>query len=182
MQPDPTDLDPQKLWQSQQTEHVPMSLAEIHDKSRAFQARIKRRNLIEYAACIVVVLGFLPGVFDRVSWMVQAASGWIIVATAFVAWQLHRRGSAERSPNIGEALIEFHRAQLTRQRDAGRSIAVWYIAPFVPGMALLLTGLWFVRGANHALDLFTGALAVVVFAGTWWLKPTCAPTASKGAR
>ena len=106
----PSDLDPQALWQSQQTEHVSMSLAEIHDKSRAFEARIQRRNLIEYAACVVVVLGFAPGVLDRVSWLVQAGSAWTIVATLFVAWQLHKRASAERGPEAGAASADFYLA------------------------------------------------------------------------
>jgi hypothetical protein len=170
MPPDPSDLDPQKLWQSQQTEHVPITLSEIHDKSSAFQTKIKRRNLIEYAACVVVVLGFLPGVLDRVSWMMQAGSALIILATVFVAWQLHQRASAERTPETGGALTDFYRTQLTRQRDAVGSIAAWYIAPFVPGMTLLLTGVWFVRGSNHLFVLFTGALVIVVFAGIWWLN------------
>jgi hypothetical protein len=163
-----TDPDPQKLWQSQQTEHVPMNLAEIHEKSRAFQTRIKRRNLIEYAACVVVVLAFLWEAVSPVNWMMRTGSALLIVATIFVAWQLHRRGSAERTPEIAGALADFYRAQLVRQRDAARSVVAWYIAPFVPGMTLLLTGVWFVRGSNHALDLFTGALTVVVFAWAWW--------------
>ena len=170
MQADPSDLDPRSLWQSQPSEHAPMTLSEIHDKSRAFQARIKRRNLIEYAACVIVVVGFVPSVFDRESVLVQAGSALIILATIFVAWQLHRRASAERTPEIGGASADFHRTQLMRQRDALRALAAWYIAPFVPGMSLLLTGIWFVRGSNHRLVSLTGAGTLVVFAGAWWLN------------
>ena len=35
-------------------------------------------------------------------------------------------------------------------------------------MGLLLTGVWFVRGSNHALVLFTGALTVAIFTWIWW--------------
>ena len=169
-----SDLDPQTLWQSQQSEHAPLSLAEIHDRSRAFQARIRRRNLVEYAACVFVVLGFAPALFARVNWMIPTASALIIAATLFVAWQLHRRGSSARSPESGAALTDFHRTQLTRQRDAVRSVAAWYIAPFVPGMLLLLTGVWFVPRSNHLAVLLTAVLTAVIFTSTWWLNQKAA--------
>jgi hypothetical protein len=156
-----------------------MTLAQIHEKSRMFQRRIRGRNMREFIACAIVVLGFLPALFNGGNWMMKAGGGLIIAATLFVAWQLHRRGSAEVGPESGEALTEFYRAQLTRQRAAARSIALWYITPFVPGMTLLLCGLWRLPHAKHALILLTAILFVIVNAGIWMLNQYAARVLQK---
>jgi uncharacterized membrane protein YecN with MAPEG domain len=172
-----SDLDPRKLWQSQPTEYDPMTLAAIHEKARVFGAKVRRRNAIEYIASAVVVLGFLPAVLHRGSWMMQAGGALIIAGTVFMVWQLHRRASAKSVPQAGKAAVDFYRAELTRQRDALRSVAVWYIAPFVPGMALLLMGRWFQShatrwpvGADHFIILLTAAVAFLVFMVIWLLN------------
>lgn len=181
MKPDPSDLDPQRLWQGQDTEYAPVTLAAVHDKARAFQAKVRRRNMFEYAASAFVILGFLPVVFDRTSWIMQLAGALIIAATVFVAWQIHRRASASNVPETGASLAEFHRAELGRQRDAVGSIAVWYLAPFVPGMTLLLLGRWLQgpaphrsAAAEHGILLLTGAIEALVFVGVWLLNQRAA--------
>jgi hypothetical protein len=94
-----------------------------------------------------------------------------------LVWQLHRRASAKRVPEAGEAAVDFYRAELTRQRDALRSVGVWYIAPVVPGMTLLLMGRWFQShatkwpvGADHFIILLCAAVAVLVFLAIWLLN------------
>jgi hypothetical protein len=178
---EPSDLDPQELWQSQAAEYDPMTLAAIHEKARAFQARIRRRNAIEYVASAVVILGFLPAVLYRGSWMMQAGGALIIAATVFIAWQLHRRGSARTVPEGGESLVNFHRTELIRQRDAVGSVARWYLAPMVPGMALLLLGRWFQShatrwslGADHFIILLVALIAGLVFLVVWLLNQRAA--------
>jgi hypothetical protein len=39
-----------------------------------------------------------------------------------------------------QGALDFHRTQLTRQRDLLREVWSWYILPFVPGMLLMLIG------------------------------------------
>ncbi len=177
MAAEPSDFDPQTLWQGQPTEHDPMTLAEIHRKAHVFEAKVRRRNLLEYIACGFVIVGFSPVLFDRASWMMQAGGGLTIAATLFVAWQLHRRASAGRTPEVGDGLLDFHRQELTRQRDALRSAGLWYLAPFVPGMTLLMMGRWFQSHAAHrtvALDhlliLLTSGVTILVFLGIWLLN------------
>ena len=170
-------LDPQTLWQNQPTEYDPMTLADIHRKAHVFEAKVRRRNLMEYVACGLVIVGFSPVLFDRASWMMQAGAGMAIAATLFVAWQLHVRASAGRTPEAGDALVDFHRQQLIRQRDALRSVGLWYLAPFIPGMALLMMGRWFQSHAahrtlafDHLLILLTSGVTVLVFLAIWLLN------------
>lgn len=173
----PPDFEPQTLWQSQPREHDPMTIAAIHEKARTFQAKIRRRNLREYIACVVAIAAFTPALFTRGSWMMQSGGGVMIAAIAFVAWQIHRRGSASPLPVSGEALIDFHRRELTRQRDAARSVGVWYLGPFVPGMALMLLGRWFQAhaphrpvGFDHLIIFLAGVIVALIWVGVWLLN------------
>src|SRR6202008_183036 len=116
--------DLKDLWQSQPQEDGPMPLDQIRAKAGAFQKKIRRRNLVEYAAMVVVVAAFSPLLLRTDSWMMQAGGALIILATVFVGWQLHRHASARRGPESGAALADFHRGELVRQQTALRSAAV----------------------------------------------------------
>ena len=177
MSGEPSDFDPQSLWQSQAMEHDPMTLAQIHTKAQALQSRVRRRNVREYIACVVVVAGFTPALLQRASWMMQAGALLIMAATIFVAWQLHRRGAAQPVPEGGDALIAAYREELVRQRDALRSVGAWYLAPFVPGMALLMLGRWFQShaahrpvGVDHIIIILSTAIVALVFLVIWLLN------------
>lgn len=177
MSDEPSGFDPQSLWRSQPKEHDPMTIADIHAKARTLEARVQRRNAIEYVACGVVIVAFAPTLLNHQSWMMRAGAALIMLATLFVGWQLHRRGSAQSAPQAGEALVEAYRRQLIRQRDALRTAGLWYIAPALPGMALLMLGRWFQMHAtgrpvarDHAVILACSALAVLVLTGIWLLN------------
>lgn len=131
----PDDL--KNLWRDQPTETPPMTLEQIH--ARGFQDRVQRRNRIEYVACAIVVVVFSAYVFILPGPVLKAASALCGLAAVYVAFQLHRRGSARPAP-AADALA-FHRAELVRQQEALRSAWAWYLAPFLPGFALFLTGL-----------------------------------------
>jgi hypothetical protein len=177
MSGDPSDLDPQTLWQNQVQEHEPMSLAEIHQKARTFETKVRRRNGREYIASVLVILGFSPVLLHRDSWMMQIGAALVIAATVFVAWRMHRQASAKAVPEAGEALRDFHRQELIRQRDVLRSVGLWYVAPFAPGMVLVMLGRWFQSHVAHrpiAQDhlgiLLASGVALLVCSAVWWLN------------
>ncbi len=156
------DIDPQGLWQSQKKEYDPMTLADIHLKARTFESRIQRRNAVEYVACGVVIVGFAPALLNGPHWLMRVGAGLIMLAVPFVAWQLHRRGSVDASPEPDETLVDSYRRQLARQRDALRSVGSWYLAPFVPGLALLMVGAWFTTPKpGMSVERFHAGLLVV---------------------
>lgn len=174
---EPGDFDPRGLWQAQTKEYDPMTLADIHRKARKFESRIQRRNAIEYAACGVVLVGFTPALLNRHSWLMQAGAAWVILATLFVAWQLHRRTSIQASPEPGETLVDSYRRQLIRQRDAIATVGRWYIAPVLPGLGLIMAGRWFQAHLpnmsierDHAGILTALAVAAVVMTVIWLLN------------
>ncbi|MEO8113051.1 MAG: hypothetical protein ABI655_01635 [Phenylobacterium sp.] len=157
--------DLKALWRDQQTEMQPMSLELIH--ARGFQSGIKRRNLIEDVASVIVVAAFSWYVFALPSPVLKLASVLVIAGVLVVVRQLHRRGSALPLPPGASAAdsLAFHRAQLVRQRDAVRTVWLWYLAPLVPGMALFQLGI--ILGppkAPLAAALISVALTLAAFA------------------
>jgi len=186
MPADPMDFDPQRpdlqnLWQSQPTEYDPMTLAQIHHEAERLQTRVRRRNLREYIAGALAIAFFVPvAIFSR-SWLMQVGAGLIIVAMVYIFWRLNRVGPS-RSPvpdarTQGAALVDFQRAELSRQRDALRSMGFWNIAPVVPGMVLLVLGRWFGPPAahrttttDHLIIVLASAIAVLLFVVIWLLN------------
>ncbi len=171
------DIDPQGLWQSQKKEYDAMSLADIHLKARGFEKRVQRCNAVEYVACGVVIVGFAPPLLYGPNWFMKAGAALVMLAVPFVAWQLHRRGSVDASPELGETLVDSFRRQMIRQRDALRSIGSWYLAPFVPGLVFLMIGTWFRTprpGMSverlHASLLIADAIMVAILVGVWLLN------------
>lgn len=163
-----TPGDLRSLWQTMPIETVTVSLEEMRAKATGFQKRIRRRNFFEYAATVVVVIvlcwyATLP---SRAGLLWPISNGLIIVGMLVVALNLHRRARATSLPvqASAQSLIDFQRMELTRQRDALRSVWLWYILPVVPGIIL-----WFIaigidmtaRNPERALVALSGAAIVV---------------------
>ena len=171
--------DIKKLWRNQKTEDSTVTLDDIRKRAEKFQSRIRRRNLREYiaAAVVVVVFGLYIWIFP--GWMIKTGSALSIAAALFVSWQLHKRASAYTPPQDDSAtsLLEFHRRELVRQRDALKSVWLWYLAPCVPGIVLIVLGrylqfhvssrsiLW-----DHQIIILCAIIVVLVLATIWLLN------------
>lgn len=129
-----------ELWQNQKTEGVRMSVAEVQAGAGKFQRRIKSRNTREYVASIVVVAFFGFEFWRAGDLLVRIGFMLAIAGVAYVVWQLHARASSKALPQDAgfSSYIEFQRRELERQRDALSSVWRWYLAPLLPGMAVLL--------------------------------------------
>jgi hypothetical protein len=63
------------------------------------------------------------------------------------------------------ASLQFHRRELVRQRDLLRSVWLWYIGPFVPGIVVFGMGV----GSRHGTGTWWNALPFLcVFGGVMW--------------
>lgn len=132
--------DPLKtLWQTQELPLATLSLQELQKKSGALHRRVRIRNGLEYLACVLVMVGFGNYLVEFPQSLLRLGSVLVMIGTAYVAWQLHRRAS---SPSASPGLpgLAFHRQQLERQRDALRSVWSWYVAPLVPGVVVFRWG------------------------------------------
>ena len=136
-----TDDPAKEAWQASVEIAGAPPLEEVRKGADKFYRRIRRRNAIEYVACVVVVVAFTSYVFVLPHVLQKVGSAMIVLATFYVAWQLHRRASAEPPERAGTMpLLAFARAQMLRQRDALRSIFWWYILPFIPGLVVMSLG------------------------------------------
>ena len=136
------DRDLQALWQSQPPSGPAISLDEIRQKAQRFERRIARRNLREYVGAGFVVAGFGVVMWVVPSATVRVGAGLLIAAAIAVAYMIHLWGTATTLPSdlALRSALEFHRAELERQRDLLRSVWLWYLLPFAPGLLMLQVG------------------------------------------
>jgi hypothetical protein len=166
--PDAAD-DIRTLWRSLPTEPVTITVEEMRARVRKFERRIRRRNMIEYAACTAVVAIFLwyATFSEPTSPLWPAANILVALGAAFAGLNLYRRGRAARAPEASSvaSLVDFHRAELLRQRDALTSLWAWYVLPFVPGMTLWFIAAWMARPPERsdlAAAIGLGAVIAIV--------------------
>jgi hypothetical protein len=164
---DDQDEELARLWQTQPVEPPGMTLDDVHVRVRKMERTVGWRNLREYVAAIVVV-----GIFAFVGWretnVIVQAGGWLIVmATAYVVYQLHTRGTVRRMPAdlASQNCVDFYRTELVRQRDLLRSVWSWYLLPFVPGVAVILIG----RAIERPERRLTALGVAVAFVGAFVL-------------
>ena len=170
--------DPIKqAWQASAIDAEIPELETLRTGADRFYRHLRRRNAIEYAASILVVVFFSVLAFAAPFPVVRIGAVLIVVATVFVAWQIGRRASAVAPPFVESALplLVHQRAQLVRQRDALASVGLWYLLPFAPGMALIMFAPAFEHGPAVLLsmrwkDIASMAFIFAVFGGVWWLN------------
>lgn len=164
-----SDQDLKALWRTQEMETGPMSIEQIH--ARAFQTRIQARNVVEYvaSALVVVIFGLYAVIFPDP--LMKLGAVMVMVGAGVMGWQLHRRASARTLPPgaAAGASLSFHRAELIRQREALRAAVWWYIAPFVPGMAVFIAGMARVRSDGSLIHLAPLAALLVAYLTAWTL-------------
>jgi hypothetical protein len=129
------------LWQSSGEPQSLPSAEKVGRRARAFERRLRWRNLREYAAAALVA-----GVFTYIAFVAQGTillrlgCALCVGGILYVAVHLHRHGSpqAEDRAVATADYAAFYRRELERQRDLLRGIWRWYLGPLVPGMVLFM--------------------------------------------
>ncbi len=156
------------LWQDLPTDTVFITAGEMRAKAEAFQRRMRRRNLTEYAACALVILvfGWYATFSEPATPLWPLANGLIILASIFAAFRLHQRGRAEPVPVSATVatLLDFQRAELKRQRDLLVTAWRWYVLPFLPGLVLFFVSLWIGRapGMSETHLIFVSGVTLLI--------------------
>jgi hypothetical protein len=170
--------DIKRIWRAQAVESTLLTVEQIRAKADKFQSAVRRRNRREYAAGIFVIAAFASYIWIFRMPLMQLGSLLIIAAAIFIMAWIHFRASANPIP----AHLSFmdymsrYREELRRQRSALRTVWLWYLAPFVPGLVLFITGMG--RLLEHApgnrrpwwLITVVAAAMVGVFGGVWLLN------------
>jgi hypothetical protein len=159
-----SDEDLKHLWKSQPADTLVMTEQELWRRANATQRGVLRRNLIEGLAALFVIGGFTRYLWLFPTPLMRTGCVLIILATLVVMQQLRRRASSKPMPwlQAGLSCKEFHRGQLARQRDALRSVWLWYVAPFVPGLVVFRWGVETELGAGAPFAQGWSANLVIV--------------------
>jgi hypothetical protein len=170
--------DLRSIWAADDAHLPPLSPTALRTRADEFHRRVRRRNQREYIAAVPLV-----PLFAWIGWasgdtLMRIACIVLIAGIALVVWNLSRRG-AQPMPEA-EALavpaLAFHRAQLVRQRDALRTVWRWYLAPFVPGVALFLAAIYQIMHAHRSAAAtlvgvgLPAAVVIAVFVGIHFLN------------
>lgn len=136
------DDELKRLWKDQPMTTATFSLNELKIEAKRMHRRIALRNAAEFVACAVVLCVFAFYVYKFPYTSMRVGSILIMIATLFVAWQIKCRASNQALPNApgDQSWLQFQRSQLVRQRDALRSVWLWYVAPFIPGVVVFRWG------------------------------------------
>ena len=178
MTPEKPPVDAPSLWRKQPSEDVIVTLEDIQGRVQSFQSVVSRRNLREYFGALSVIVVFAWYVWVLPGWMSKTGSALVIADALFVMRELHRRGSAQPPPAAAALpLVEFHRAELIRQRDLLKSVPLWYLAPFIPGLVMMALARYFqihVEGRSLAADrqivVLANLVVLLVFGAVWLLN------------
>lgn len=163
------DDDVRQLWREQAVPPLqPLPTDELAAQSQQLRHKVGRRNRRETVAAGLVAAVFLAYAWFFPYWLTKLGALLTAAGSAVVVWQLHRRVSPLPLPEaLGASLLQFHRAELVRQREALRAVWRWYVAPFVPGLVLYLCGRQIENGRWQPWPFVITAL---VLAGVVWIN------------
>jgi hypothetical protein len=140
----------------------PFTLAEMLKLERG----LRLRNIREWIACSVVVVGFLWIAFQSRGPLRIISAAEVVAAAVYIALRLHRDGSAEFDPGERAPTALGRQAlarELRRQAALLDRAAVWYVAPLAVGWLGLQTADLLERGLSVAFVVsIVGGLGIGV--------------------
>lgn len=136
------------IWKEQNMHAQAPDTHRLRDRERQLEHCATRRNRIEYvaggiAASILTAAG-LSTLWDQATLgSLVSGTGHLAVAIAllWVLARLHRRQRDARSGDPGTPIVMHLRNRLEAERDMLRGAWAWYVAPLIPGFALIYGGI-----------------------------------------
>ena len=169
-----SDLDLKALWQQSAPEQAPaFDLAAVKARAERFEARVRRRNRMEWLAGAVVFLWF--GYHALVAEAPLLIAGNAVIALSAVGlslylWRYGRvRGEVDMSLDAC-AYVEAQAQTLDAQAKLLAQAPLWYVAPLALGMAVRMAASM-PTGEERMLPwMLTLGFVATVFTGVAWLN------------
>jgi hypothetical protein len=162
--------DPRTIWQTQHAEEKPMTIEQIHRRANNFRETVRNRNIFEYGAALYVVGASAWNAWTAHTALARLGFVLLMLGAVFVGWQLRRRASARHVPAQlpAQAYLAAYRDELSRQQTALRNVASWYLAPFMPGFAVILAARLLQQHPPHWVSaLFIVGAIAILYSGIW---------------
>ncbi|TMM49881.1 hypothetical protein [Qipengyuania marisflavi] len=127
---------PQDFWLSQENDAAFSTAGICEKRNSRFERTVRRRNLLEFAAGLVVILTMGSAAIAAMiasDFLMAGAQASLVFGVVAVLWKLRCDGSnLVRTPEM--PCRDYFRHQLVRQRDLLRTVPKWYLAPMIPGV------------------------------------------------
>ena len=151
----PNDL--QNIWRAESSADTFTNPEDLVKRTTQFERKVRRRNLIEYAAGALLLCFEVPAFIMFLMMgepMMAGAMVLMFLGTLWVLWNQYKRASMER--RRPEEDCRSHLAsQYRRQAEALRTVPMWYIAPLLPGvLGVYGTVMFKAIGKVDAWDIF----------------------------
>ncbi len=168
------DQELKQLWQ-QQVLAPPAKVPDeqlvqaMKQKMAQFGRTIFWRDVREVAACLLLIVLFLPDYFKSTSWLSKAGCLVVVVSAIFIGFRLvysKRRDDPRLTTNSLRDYLQDERRKLENQIHLLRTVLWWYILPLYIGAVMVTVG---GAGPLTGKILFAGMYAVIC-AGIWWLN------------
>lgn len=139
----PPDDHLKTLWQGQQTETPPMTAQAVRMLVNDYQTAARQKVLVALAISILSAAFFAWCARVAPNGMVRIGDLMMLAWTPVTAWIIWRRKPPRVPARTASTLdlIDFHRAQVARERPDLRLIAVTLV-PMSAAMAVILIGVW----------------------------------------
>jgi hypothetical protein len=161
--------DIHNLWQAQPkgAQRVPPEVV----RAKAERLETKTRRWRRVGAAVLIVLLIASSV--EILWPGQdiverTGDSLTLAALLYIAYEYRKYGRSR--PERGQtSCVEFYRAQLTYERNLAQQS--WrFLLPFIPGIALSISGGVLDEGIRASQRISIVVLAVALFLGVAWLN------------
>jgi len=146
-------------------------------RASKFARMVSIRNGIEYAAGALVFVLFSGAAIlavMRSEFMIALSMAMVVAGIVVVVWNLKRRASNLVQKPEDACLVHLKR-QYQHQYKALRSVPMWYVGPFVPGLALFYGAITYnaaqvigveaaLRGLAQYGGITVGLFAIIILA------------------
>lgn len=161
------------LWRSETSDtNAPDEerlLERVREASEAFDRKIRRRDLLETLAGVIVAAAFGYEAATVETWLARLGALIVVGSSAFVVWWLRRARKAgpPRSPDLPVAdRLRAERDQIEIQIGLLENVLWWYAGPLAVGAALFVLGLQ----AGAVATTATLTVIVAVCGIVWWIN------------
>lgn len=144
-------------------------LAWVQEKSEAFERKIRRRDLLETLAAVVVAGCFAYEAATSATWMARVGAAIVVLSSGFIAWWLRRARKAGPTRAADRSVADRLRAERERveiQIRLLRSVLWWYLGPLAVGVVLFVLGL----PSGPVATVVTLTIVASLCGVIWWLN------------
>ena len=169
-----SDVDLKDLWRSDDPSGQPtVDLDAIKNEAKGFESKIKRRNVLEWIACLIVAGFYFRDALSANHMLSVFGNAFVLASAVFIAVVLWKRGRLAPQPEPNLDAMSFCRAyaaNLDAQAKLLEQVHRWYLGPIAFGVICVEVGEYLAGNQSLAVVSMIGLLLAFVFGGIYWFN------------